>query len=166
MTDDVDICRANYHRHRARDSKKNSVFSSDFRGFASRSSRSSRFQTLSITCQSEDMGFFSSRQAEDNDVYQVTLGVGGGRHGGNDKSVVQVIRSRFVRSLLLVQCPVVTHARKKTLPSLLTCPSSYTGSSSFRTVLLVRQEEQRTRRSTTANYFISGWRIGSAGPIP
>jgi len=35
------------------------------------------------------MGFFSSRKAVDNDVYQVTLGV------RSDKSVVQVIRSRF-----------------------------------------------------------------------
>lgn len=40
----------------------------------------------------EDMGFFSSRKAEDNESYQVAIGV-------NDKSsVVQVIRSRFVRS--------------------------------------------------------------------
>ena len=68
------------------------------------------------------MGFFSSRQAEDNDVYQVTLGLGGGRHSGNDKSVVQVIRSRFVRSLLLVQCRAVTHARKKHFFS--TCASN------------------------------------------
>lgn len=74
------------------------------------SSRLLPLSNSSLTCYSEDMGFFSSRQAEDNDVYQVTLGVGG-RHGGNDKSVVQVIRSRFVRSLLLVQCRVVTHAR-------------------------------------------------------
>lgn len=42
------------------------------------------------------MGFFSSRKAVDNDVYQVTLGV------RSDKSVVQVIRSRFVRFLWLV----------------------------------------------------------------
>ncbi|KIM43304.1 hypothetical protein M413DRAFT_18374 [Hebeloma cylindrosporum] len=39
------------------------------------------------------MGFFSSRKAEDNDNYQVAIGVGG---AGNEKSsVVQVIRSRF-----------------------------------------------------------------------
>lgn len=57
------------------------------------------------------MGFFSSRKTEDNDVYQVTVGLGGGGvGGGNDKSVVKVIRSRFVRSFLLV-CRIVTHAR-------------------------------------------------------
>ncbi|KAF9485869.1 hypothetical protein BDN70DRAFT_823175 [Pholiota conissans] len=39
------------------------------------------------------MGFFASRKAEDNDSYQVAIGVGGAT---NDKSsVVQVIRSRF-----------------------------------------------------------------------
>lgn len=40
------------------------------------------------------MGFFSSRQAEGNKVYQVTVGLGGGG-GGSDKSVVKVLRSRF-----------------------------------------------------------------------
>ena len=109
------------------------------------------------------MGFFSSRQA-DNDVYQVTLGLGG-RHSGNEKSVVQVIRSRFVRSLLLVQCRVVTHARKKHSFSINIKPVIFLCFISA--VLLVRQEGQRTRRSTTATYyFISGWRVGSAGPIP
>ncbi|KAF8798838.1 hypothetical protein BYT27DRAFT_7150271 [Phlegmacium glaucopus] len=41
------------------------------------------------------MGFFSSRKPEDNDIYQVTVGLGGGGGGGNSKSVVKVIRSRF-----------------------------------------------------------------------
>ncbi len=40
----------------------------------------------------EDMGFFSSRKAE-----EVAIGT-------NDKSVVQVIRSRFVRSFQPCQC--------------------------------------------------------------
>jgi len=39
------------------------------------------------------MGFFSSRKAEDNDNYQVAIGV-----GSEKSSVVQVIRSRFVSS--------------------------------------------------------------------
>ena len=56
------------------------------------------------------MGFFSSRRAED-DVYQVTVGLGGKGGGGNDKSVVQVIRSRFVSMFSLLVCRVVTHAR-------------------------------------------------------
>ena len=43
------------------------------------------------------MGFFSSRKAEDNDSYQVTIGVG----SSADRSVVKVIRSRFVRGCLL-----------------------------------------------------------------
>lgn len=48
----------------------------------------------------EDMGFFASRKAEDNDSYQVAIGVGG---GANDKSsVVQVIRSRFVSGVRFV----------------------------------------------------------------
>ncbi|KAF8158254.1 hypothetical protein B0H34DRAFT_708041 [Crassisporium funariophilum] len=38
------------------------------------------------------MGFFSSKKAEDNESYQVTVGLGG---SAGDKSVVQVIRSRF-----------------------------------------------------------------------
>lgn len=115
----------------------------------------------SLACQSEDMGFFSSKQAEDNDVYQVTLGLRGGRHGGNDKSVVQVIRSRFVRFLLLVQMSCRYSCNIKTF-----FPSS-SNRIFISAVSLVRQKEQRARRSTTAtNHFISGWRLGSAGPIP
>ena len=122
--------------------------------------------TLSIsppTCWSEDMGFFSSKQAEDNNVYKVTVGLRGGRHGGNDKSLVQVIRSRFVRSLLLVQCRIVTHAKKNYSLIII---KSVTVLIFISAVLLVRQKEQRARRPTTATYhFISGWRLGSAGPI-
>ncbi|KAF8967074.1 hypothetical protein BDZ97DRAFT_1805028 [Flammula alnicola] len=44
------------------------------------------------------MGFFSSRKAEDNESYQVAIGVGG--HANDKSSVVQVIRSRFVRLFL------------------------------------------------------------------
>ncbi|KAJ3514188.1 hypothetical protein NLJ89_g2509 [Agrocybe chaxingu] len=41
------------------------------------------------------MGFFSSRKAEDNNSYQVAIGVGGVAGNNGDKGVVQVIRSRF-----------------------------------------------------------------------
>jgi hypothetical protein len=41
------------------------------------------------------MGFFSSRKADDNDPYLTTTGT---TTDSNDKSVVHVIRSRFVRS--------------------------------------------------------------------
>lgn len=47
------------------------------------------------TPRNEDMGFFSSRKAEDNDTYLTTTT---STITDNDKSVVHVIRSRFVRS--------------------------------------------------------------------
>lgn len=56
------------------------------------------------------MGFFSSRKAEDNDNYQVSIGVtatAGASGSKEDKSVVRVIRSRFVSisNLTPLRCP-------------------------------------------------------------
>lgn len=69
----------------------------------------------------EDMGFFSSRKAEDNESYQLAIGVG---RGATDKSsVVQVIRSRFVRCYF--SASIIT-------PWLISfCPSSYPSFISF-----------------------------------